>query len=372
MLDRIIERRRRTVAATILAHYREQYLLHAVLLPNARFGLYAAAREMLSPGDPVLISPITCRTVVEALWAAEVRPVFLDIEPASGNIDVSRIPDTLLRSAKAIVTTNLYGNPDGALELSRMARAHGLLLIEDCAHVLGTSIEGRQIGGIGDVSVFSFKKYFGEPGGVVTLRNEDAARRVRARVARETGEPTAHDERARYLQFLLCQITGPSVASAVSSLARPLGTGDAAAARENRRFSKLGPKPMPSTAALLRVAGLLSRRTELISERIDAARKLRAQCPLEPKITPYQANVCPMVVPFGSPRRDQLIGWLREGGIQTYFLYAPPMNRLFGDLAQSHKIDADRIDHWCRTIFPIDLRYTRQALDAIHSFEELT
>jgi len=365
MLDGIIERRRRAVSAAILAHYGEQYLPHAVLLPNARFGLYAAAREMLLPGDQVLISPVTCRTVIDALRAAEARPVFLDIELATGNIDVARIPDTLLRNARAIVTTNLYGNPDGALELSRVAKAHGLLLIEDCAHVLDTSIEGRQIGGIGDVSVFSFKKYFDETGGVATVRNEDAARRVRARVAAETSAPPY--DRARYLQFVLAQTAGSSVAGAVSSLVRHSGNGNPRGHRESQRAFGTDPKLMPTTAALLRVAGLLSRRRELISKRMEAARQLRAHCPLEPKTTRYQAHVCPMVVPFASCRRDQIIAALRKRGIGTYFLYTPPMNQIFEDLAPAHEIDADLIEHWCRTILPIDLRYSREALDAIHS-----
>jgi hypothetical protein len=193
MLQAAINRERRKNEQAILQHYEELYHPHAVLVPSARFGLYAVAKELLSLGDRVLISPITCRTVVEALLAAGVVPVFVDIEPDTGNIDPGRLSDSVLTAARAIVTTNLYGNPDNAPHLRRAAAKHDLLFIEDCAHVIHTVIDGRRVGSLGDVSVFSFKKYFDEPGGVITFRGETAARAVRARVSAEAPQmaPTA-------------------------------------------------------------------------------------------------------------------------------------------------------------------------------------
>ena len=366
MLDGIIERHRRHAIDAILQHYRRHYLPHLLLLPSARFGLYAAAKEMLSPGDCVLISPVTCRTVIDALLAAGVRPVFVDIELASGNIDIRKLTPALLGSARAIVTTNLYGNPDCAPELKRMAERRGLLLIEDCAHVLSTSIEGRPVGGIGDVSVFSFQKYFGERGGIVTVRNEGAARRMQARLMAETAAPAVPEERARYLQLMLERSATSQVARALSTVYRGLGGKGRRPAAPVKRCDS-GRQRLPLTATLVRVAAHLSRRDALVAQRMAEAWRLSTECPLEPKTTPYRAEVCPMAVPFSSARRDEIVARLKERGIATYFLYTPPMSRLFADLASANRVDADAVDHWCRTILPIDLRHRRAALEAVRS-----
>ena len=70
MLNAIIRRERRLATEAILRYYRDRYHRYAVLVPSGRFGLFAVAREMMSPGDIVLISPITCASVIRALLAA--------------------------------------------------------------------------------------------------------------------------------------------------------------------------------------------------------------------------------------------------------------------------------------------------------------
>src|SRR5262249_1370724 len=140
MANRMAEARRQKAIQGILHFYRDRYLPETILIPSARLGLFAAAQGMLHSGAIVLISPITCPTVIESLLWAGVTPAFVDIEIKTGNIDVGQLNTSILQRASAIVTTNLYGNPDSADELERIARRHGLLLIEDCAHVLQTSI----------------------------------------------------------------------------------------------------------------------------------------------------------------------------------------------------------------------------------------
>jgi len=374
MLDRVIDRDRRTATESILRHYRERYLTHAVLVPNARFGLYAVAKELLRPGDRVIVSAITCRTVIQALLAAGSCPVLVDIEPATGNIDVGRLSNALLGTARAIVTTNLYGNPDSVLDLKHIADSRGLMLIEDCAHVLHTTVDGRPVGSVGDVSVFSFKKHFDEPGGAISLRNGDAARRVQARVAAETFPPTASEERSRYLQFLVARCTSSSVAAHLSAVYTGLHRGPATrnGARSNDVVASAPPDippslPLPTTAALLRVAAFLSRWEYLVCDRNAAARQLIANCPLELKKSHHTQEVCYLVVPFFSSRRDSIVAAMKQRGIPTHFLYSPPMNEVFAELASAWRLDTDRIGHWCRNILPIGLRFSRQYLEAIRS-----
>ncbi len=373
MLDRLIQSERIRAADDILRCYRERYLPHAVLAPSARFGLYAAAKEFLSVGDRVIISPITCRTVIYALMEAGVIPVYADIELATGNLDPGRIPDALLNDAQAIVTTNLYGNPDCVLELKRMAGARRMLLIEDCAHVLHTSVRSREIGSFGDVSVFSFKKYFHEPGGVVTLRNEAARRRLEARIKAESAMPSPAEESLRYMQLRMAQATSRSL---VARLSRMYTCVHAAVSRSRPTTQTPtdgwqgwpAQRVMPFTASLLRVAGYLARRERLVAERMASARALIAQCPLAVKSSGYADEVCYLAVPFFFSRRDAVVSAVRQQGIATYFLYTPPMNVLFGgNPYRNHSLDAEMIDRWCRNILPINPQFSREYLEAIRN-----
>lgn len=372
MLHRLVRHERRRALDSILQYYREQYHPNAILVPSGRFGLYAVAKEMLSRGDRALVSPITCRTVIEALLAAGVTPVFVDIQLESGNIDVTRLSTGTLNAARAIITTNLYGNPDAALELRKIAKARNLLLIEDCAHILSTSVEGRQIGGIGDVSVFSFKKYFDEPGGVVSVRDRDAAGAIRARVAAEVADPSVVEDELRYAQFAIGQVMSASMVRRLSSTFRGFSaTFDGAGKNSSKLPGAERPvhpaePSFPVTASLLRVAGFLGRCDSIITDRLTAAAELIELCPLSPKMA--SRGVCYLVVPFSAPNRDKIVGALRERGIPTYFLYTPPMNVLFQDrLPPCDSLDVDVVDEWCRTILPIDPRLGRSCVEVISS-----
>jgi len=368
MLQAAINRERRKSEQAILQHYEELYHPHAVLVPSARFGLYAVAKELLSRGDRVLISPITCRTVVEALLAAGVVPVFVDIEPDTGNIDPGRLSDSVLTAARAIVTTNLYGNPDNAPHLRRAAAKHDLLFIEDCAHVIHTVIDGRRVGSLGDISVFSFKKYFDEPGGVITFRGEAAARAVRARVSAEAEMPEAAEERLRWLQLLAQEVTAPSTAAWLSKVGRSLlGTPGGA-----QTASPSAPRPsrptFPLAAGLAKVARNLSKVDRFIAERMKTVRDLAAQCPLPLKRSRWADDVCYLVAPFFSAKRDSIIAALKRRGVPTYFLYTPPVSEIFrAQLAPEQTFTSAAVDFWCRHILPVNPNVAREFIDVINA-----
>jgi dTDP-4-amino-4,6-dideoxygalactose transaminase len=366
-----IERQRTNAVSAILASYRERYLPHAVLTPSGRFGLYAAAKELLRPGDRVAISPVTCRSVVEAFLAAGVSPVFVDIELSSGNIDVRKISDKILRAVRAIVTTNLYGNPDCALELKSIAASRNLLLIEDCAHVLDTSVGRQPIGGIGDVSVFSFRKYFDEPGGVVTARSEAAAAKIRARVAAEAVAPPEAEERARYFQYRAASAAKP-VAAGLAAVYRHWNrsakrrTGSNGALESSAALPRSSHRSLPTTGSLLRVRNQLSDVEKLVVRRNAAADSLIAQCPLEMKRGDNSGRVCYLAVPFFSSRRNAIISAMEARGIPTYFRYTPPLNEVFqGGPVLDFGLDRDAVAHWCRNILPVRFPFGPQYLEVI-------
>ncbi|MBS1824087.1 MAG: DegT/DnrJ/EryC1/StrS family aminotransferase [Acidobacteria bacterium] len=345
MLESIITSQRAKAAGAILEHYRGNYLPHAVIVPSARFGLYALAKELLRPGERVAVSPITCHSVIEALLAAAVVPVFTDIELETGNIDVARLAP-LLQSVRAVVTTNLYGNPDRAVEIKPMAAQHGVLVIEDCAHVLRTSLAGRRIGTVGDASVFSFKKFFGEGGGVVTTRDGDLAERIERRVSELSHPPACGQDALRLVQHTLLHTMPVSARWASVTYRRVFGTRSTARAKFDAH------QEQPTTASLRRTADCVAQEDAAVEKRARRIRALRESCSLPFKSSPHADEVCYFAAPFFCSRRDQAIQTLKECGVDTYFLY-PPLNRAFPDLARTSFLNLDLIHEWSRNILPV-------------------
>jgi len=367
MLHRRIAAARQETLEAIRSHYQRLYLPHAMLVPTARYGLYLIAKELLAPGDRVLISPVTCRTVISALLAAKTTPVFVDIDTATGNIDASRLADSELNAARAIVTTNLYGTPDQVHELKSIATRRNLLLIEDCAHVLRTSVRGAEIGSVGDVSVFSFKKHFDEPGGVVCIRSENAAAKIQRRIATETYLPSAREEQLRFCQFHLEKAIGSGLTRRFSSAYRHLRAGEHRAAKKPLAESISPPgMSLPTTATLLRMAAFLKHWGNLIESRRTIARDLISNCILSVKSAPGADEVVFLAIPFFTEHRDAIAAQLELHGIPIYFRYTPAMNRVFREgTERARNFDEGRIEHWCKSILPIQPRFGQQFLEIL-------
>lgn len=362
MLEQLITSQRAKAADAIVEHYRASYLPHAVIVPSARFGLYALAKELLRPGERVAVSPITCHSVIEALLAAAVVPVFTDIELETGNLDVARLAP-LLQSVRAVVTTNLYGNPDRVDEIKPMAEQHGVWVIEDCAHVLRTRIAGRRIGAVGDASVFSFKKYFGEKGGVVTTRDRDLAVRIERRVSAQSRPPARGQDTLRLIQQTLLSTVPVSARWATATYRWVFGTPSGAVHDPPFRASFDPNQEQPATASLRRTADCIVREDAFVEERARRIRALRGSCSLPFKAAASADEVCYFAAPFFCSQRDQVIQALKERGVATYFLY-PPLHRAFPDLARTSSLNLDRIHEWSRNILPVNPDCTDEFLAA--------
>ncbi|NBM18304.1 DegT/DnrJ/EryC1/StrS family aminotransferase [Streptomyces sp. GC420] len=128
-------------------------------VPSCRFGLYVALRHWCPPGGRVLMSPVNDDVIFFVLLAAGLRPVQAPLNPWDGSIDAGAVPDSVWPTLSAVLTTNLYGNPDPAPELRARCDALGIPLIEDAAHAIGSRIGGRPVGTFGDASVFSLSKH---------------------------------------------------------------------------------------------------------------------------------------------------------------------------------------------------------------------
>ncbi|MEG3628985.1 DegT/DnrJ/EryC1/StrS family aminotransferase [Streptomyces poriticola] len=141
-----------------------------VYVPSCRFGLFVALRHWCPPGSRVLMSPVNDDVIFFVVLAAGLRPVQAPLNPLDASIDIDAVPEKVWGSLSAVLTTNLYGNPDPAPGLRARCDALGIPLFEDAAHAIGSEVGGRPVGAWGDASVFSLSKHAGaQAGGVLAV-----------------------------------------------------------------------------------------------------------------------------------------------------------------------------------------------------------
>ncbi len=134
-------------------------------------------------GDEVITVANTFFATGEAIWLAGATPVFVDIDPRTYTIDVTKIEEAITARTRAIVPVHLYGLPADMPAIARIARAHNLLVVEDCAQTIGARGDGFAIGELSDAVCLSFiiQKNLGcfGDGGAVLTNSRDLAARVR-------------------------------------------------------------------------------------------------------------------------------------------------------------------------------------------------
>jgi len=142
----------------------------------ALHGAYFAAG--LGGGDELITSPITFIATANAAVYLGARPVFVDIEPDTGNIDAETIASAISPKTRAIVPIHYSGHPAEMARISQIARKHKLIVIEDACHALGATYHGSTTGDckFSDMAVFSFHPVksitTGEGGAVLTNRQD--------------------------------------------------------------------------------------------------------------------------------------------------------------------------------------------------------
>jgi perosamine synthetase len=123
---------------------------------KGRVALYAILRAMgIGAGDEVILPALTCIVVPSAVKYVGARPVYVDIDPWTFNIDVAQIASKLTSRTRAILAQNTFGLAADLDPICAIARAHGLRVIEDCAHGFGGTYKGRPNGTTADAAFFS-------------------------------------------------------------------------------------------------------------------------------------------------------------------------------------------------------------------------
>ena len=149
---------------------------HGIAVCNGTAALDAAVEALgIGPGDEVILPAFTIISCIGQIVRAGAKPVLVDSDPATWNMDVSQIKDKITPRTKAIMVVHIYGLPVDMDPVLDIARRHGLKVIEDAAEMHGQDYKGRPCGSFGDISTFSFypNKHIttGEGGMIVT--NDD-------------------------------------------------------------------------------------------------------------------------------------------------------------------------------------------------------
>jgi len=148
----------------------------AVAVNSGTSGLFLSILALgIAPGDEVITTPFTFIASATAVMMAGARPVFVDIDPVSLNIDPAKIESGITAKTKAILPVEIFGNPAGLDRLCEIAQKHNLAVIEDSCEALGSALNGKKAGTFGTMSVFGFypnKQITTGEGGMI-LTNDD-------------------------------------------------------------------------------------------------------------------------------------------------------------------------------------------------------
>ena len=154
---------------------------HCVAVNSCTAALHLALEAIgVGPGDEVITSPITFASTANVIVHCGARPVFVDVASDTLNIDPGAIQAAITPRTKALIPVDFAGHPADLDEICALASRHGLPVIEDAAHAIGAEYKGRRVGGIADVTCFSFYATknitSGEGGALTTNRPEWADR----------------------------------------------------------------------------------------------------------------------------------------------------------------------------------------------------
>jgi len=151
----------------------------AVAVGSGTSGLFLSLLALgIGPGDEVITTPFTFIASAACVMMVGARPVFVDIDPESLNIDAAGIEAAVTDRTKAVIPVEVFGNPAGFDSICEAAGRHNLPVIEDSCEALGSALKGKKAGTFGTMSVFAFypnKQITTGEGGMILTDEDDLA-----------------------------------------------------------------------------------------------------------------------------------------------------------------------------------------------------
>lgn len=137
----------------------------------------------IGPGNEVITTPMTFIATANSILHTGARPVFVDVEPDTGCIDIEKIEKAVTPKTKAVIPVHLYGQMCDMIAINKLAKKHGLIVIEDCAHAVESIRDDIRPGQLSDTACFSFyatKNITSGEGGAVVTDSDRIADKLKA------------------------------------------------------------------------------------------------------------------------------------------------------------------------------------------------
>src|SRR5690554_3499844 len=153
---------------------------HLSLFTNGTLLLMIALQALRITGE-VITTPYSFVATTHSLWWNGIKPVFVDVDPKSGNLDPEKIEAAITPKTTAIMPVHVYGNPCDTHRIQEIADTYGLKVIYDAAHAFGVSVNGESVLKAGDMSTLSFhatKTYNTVEGGALICHDKETKRRI--------------------------------------------------------------------------------------------------------------------------------------------------------------------------------------------------
>lgn len=151
------------------------------LFTNGTIPLITALQALDIRKGEVITTPYSFVATTHSIWWNGLRPVFVDIDPATCNLDPEKIEAAITPDTVAIMPVHCYGQPCRVKEIQEIADRHGLKVIYDAAHAFGVEVEGESVLNAGDISTLSFhatKVYNTLEGGALVCRTEEMKKKI--------------------------------------------------------------------------------------------------------------------------------------------------------------------------------------------------
>lgn len=150
------------------------------LFTNGTLPLLTALQALNITGE-VITTPYSFVATTHCIWWNGCKPVFVDIDPITGNLDPDKIEAAITPQTTAIMPVHVYGTPCDTQRIREIADKHGLKVIYDAAHAFGVKVDGKSILNEGDMSTLSFhatKVYNTLEGGAMVIHDEETKKRI--------------------------------------------------------------------------------------------------------------------------------------------------------------------------------------------------
>lgn len=154
---------------------------HLIVVANGTLALQLAYKALALKGE-VITTPFSFVATTSSLVWEGLQPVFVDIDPASYNIDPTKIEAKISKNTSALVPVHVFGNPCEVEQIQQIAKRHNLKVVYDAAHAFDSQYKGRSVLSYGDISTLSFhatKLFHTTEGGAIITNDDELAGKIR-------------------------------------------------------------------------------------------------------------------------------------------------------------------------------------------------